>query len=373
MACLETLIADVEQIRNLLETKKDCCDSNTVYFPTDLPETEITPGVGDPPDYYGETAVTDWDDWAEHVCYNAHAYVDYLKTVSYNLMNAVNISSIFLGLISSALVLLAFSGIGLPIAFGLAAAVVTGIALGATATTFATTASDFESAREDIVCAIVTGNSLADAVEDALSSGTDWDLFFQFVDYESAIAILYEGGYETEYLPSETRDDCGDCEYVPDFNGFERWSAAAVVDSDETFGAPSCHEWFEAVTETFTTINECAVPFSGKIHLVGYVTIVGYMTSNANCTNQMWLEVDIRISGHNQCEMIADQGTAYEVCEKKTESTGAKDYTIPYDITTAADWEVMHTLCLQMRTNIRSGASHQIVIENHVTLIEEGV
>jgi len=33
-------------------------------------------------------------------------------------------------------------------------------------------------------------------------------LFYQFVDYDSAIAIIYEGGYGTEYLPSETRDDC---------------------------------------------------------------------------------------------------------------------------------------------------------------------
>lgn len=208
MACLEELIADVARIRGLLETKKDCCDDNVTYFPTEEPSTEIMPGVGDPPDYYGETAVTDWDDWLEHVCYNAHAYVDYLKDTSWELMTAVNVSSIFLGLISSALVLLAFSGIGLPIAFGLAAAVVTGIALGATATTFQNTASDFETARQDIVCAILNGASLAGAVEDALSSGTDWDLFYQFVDYDAAIAILYEGGYNEDYLPSETRDDC---------------------------------------------------------------------------------------------------------------------------------------------------------------------
>lgn len=208
MACLEELISDVATIRTLMETKKDCCDSNVTYFPTEEPTTVIIPDVGDAPDYYGETAIADWAEWKQHVCFNAHAYVDYLKSTSYELMNAVNVSSIFLGLISSALVLLAFSGIGLPIAFGLAAAVVTGIALGATATTFSSTASDFENARDDIVCAILLGASLPDAIEDALSSGTDWDLFYQFVDYESAIAILYEGGWGAEYLPTETREDC---------------------------------------------------------------------------------------------------------------------------------------------------------------------
>lgn len=233
MACLEELIADVATIRALMETKKDCCDENVTYFPTEEPTTEIVPWVGDAPDYYGETAVTDWDDWAEHVCYNAHNYVDYLKSTSYELMTAVNVGSIFLGLISSALVLLAFSGIGLPIAFGLAAAVVTGIALGATATTFSGTAAAFETARDEIVCAIVAGNSLAAAVEDALGSGTDWDLFYQFVDYDSAVAILYEGGYDTDYLPSQTRDDCvceADARFVftwpTDIDGF---TAAALT------------------------------------------------------------------------------------------------------------------------------------------------
>ena len=208
MSCFEELIADVAAIRILMQNKKDCCDDNVTYFPTEEPTTEIVPLVGDPPAFYGETAITDWDDWSEHVCYNAHAYVDYLIGTSEELFNAVNVSSLFLGLISSALVLLAFSGIGLPIAFGLASWVVTGLALSATVLTFSSTADDFEDARDLIVCAIMTGGSLPDAVEAALGSGTDWDLFYQFVDYDAATAIIYEGGYGTEYLPEETRTDC---------------------------------------------------------------------------------------------------------------------------------------------------------------------
>ena len=53
MACLEELIADVASIKNLMETKKDCCDSNVAYYPTDIPTTTIMPDVGDPPEFYG--------------------------------------------------------------------------------------------------------------------------------------------------------------------------------------------------------------------------------------------------------------------------------------------------------------------------------
>lgn len=208
MTCFEDLIADVATIRLLMETRKDCCDENVTYFPTEEPTTEIMPDVGDAPEYYGETEVADWDEWKQHVCFNAHAYVDYLIDSSGQLYDAVQLSSIWLGLIAAALTLLAFSGIGLPIAYGLAAAVVAGLALGATATTFLNTPADFEAARDDIVCALMLGASLSDAVENALSSGTDWDLFYQFVDYESAKAIIYEGGYGAEFLPSEMRDDC---------------------------------------------------------------------------------------------------------------------------------------------------------------------
>lgn len=211
MTCFEELMADVARIRTLMETKKDCCDDNVTYYPTEQPITEIEPEVGDPPEFYGETAVADWDEWLEHVCYNAHKYVDYLKDTASQLQEAVGVNSIYMGLIAAALAVLSFSGIGLPIAFGLAALVVTGVALSATVLTFGDTADDFEDARQSIVCALYTGQSLANAVETALSSGTDWDLFYQWIDYEAATAIIYEGGWNDEYLPTEKRSDC-DCE-----------------------------------------------------------------------------------------------------------------------------------------------------------------
>lgn len=208
MTCLEELTETVTDILELLQTKKDCCDENITYLPYDDIETDIEPGVGDPPDEYGETEIADWDEWAEHVCYNAHVYVDYLSHAGDSLWDAAKFSSIGIGLVAAVLTLLAFSGIGLPIAYGLAAGIVSGIVLGGQIATFAGTSEAIEDARNDIVCAILQGGDLAAAVELALESGLDWDLFYQFIPYENAIAIIYEGGVEGDYLPAETRDDC---------------------------------------------------------------------------------------------------------------------------------------------------------------------
>ncbi len=209
MTCLEDLANTVTDILELLQTRKDCCDDNITYLPTEPIETDIAPEQGDPPDFYGETAVADWDEWLEHVCYNAHEYVDYLAHAGDQLYTATQSSSIFIGLIAALLSLLAFSGIGLPIAFGLAAAVVAGIVLTGTTVTFTGTEQAIEDARVAIVCSIMSGGGLADAVEDALESGLDWDLFYQFIDYDTAMAVIYEGGVGSEFLPTETREDCG--------------------------------------------------------------------------------------------------------------------------------------------------------------------
>ncbi|GAI01386.1 unnamed protein product, partial [marine sediment metagenome] len=211
MTCLDELTTTVEDILFLMQNKKDCCDDNVTYLPTEEVETDIEPNVGDPPDTYGETEVADWDEWNEYLCYTAHQYVDYLASVSDNLYVATRTSSIGLGVIAAGLSLLAASGIGLPIAFGVAATVVAGIALLTVLTTFDDSETDIEDARNDIVCAIMTDGDLGQAVEDALGSDTAWDVFYQWIPFDTAKAIMYEGGHDGEYLPAETKDDCAPC------------------------------------------------------------------------------------------------------------------------------------------------------------------
>jgi len=134
--------------------------------------------------------------------------VDYLVHTGAEMYELSRFGSISIGVVAAFLGLLAASGIGLPIAFGTAAVIVGGIALLGTITTFLGSGDAIEAARDDIVCAIMQGGDLAAAVETALESGLDWDLWYSFVPYESALAILYEGGHDGEFLPAELRDDC---------------------------------------------------------------------------------------------------------------------------------------------------------------------
>lgn len=215
MACMEDLIALNQQILTLLQSKKDCCDSGVTYGPQETVETDIVPDVGDPPDFYGETAVTDWDDWAEHVCYNAHVYVDNLIAAANELVVAVEGAWIVVGLVASLMVIATMSGIGIPIAYALAASVTGALAVLTSGTIFTQAAADIETARDDIVCAFLEGTSVSDAVETALASGLAWDTFYSFLDYATATALIYEGGYEAEYLPADTKADCEPCDVGP--------------------------------------------------------------------------------------------------------------------------------------------------------------
>ena len=213
MACLEEIKDRLDAIIALMGNQV-CCDTTIVNWEeTTIITTTITPGIGDDPDYYGETAVADWAEWYEHLCYQAHAYVDSL--VKY----AESIGSIF---DSSALTLERFAGmldsfwfVGLPIPFYIVDAIEWFAAFvdGVGATTFDDSATDIESGRQDIVCAIMLGDSLSDAIEASLTSSLAWSLFFGLIDYDTVTAILYEGGAEGEYLVTDTLDTCGICDY----------------------------------------------------------------------------------------------------------------------------------------------------------------
>lgn len=208
MACMEDLIAIQQEILTFLQSKKDCCDDGVSYGPQEEVVTDIVPDSGDPPPFYGETAVTDWDDWAEHVCHNAHIYVDNLIAAADELVLAVNGAWIAVGLVASLMVIATMSGIGIPIAFALAASVTGALAVLTSGAIFTDAAEDIETAREDIICAFLEGTSVATAVETSLASGAAWDVFYQFLDYATATALIYEGGYNGEFLPADTRDDC---------------------------------------------------------------------------------------------------------------------------------------------------------------------
>lgn len=247
MACLDELTETVENILLHLQGTKQCCDDNVTYLPTDEVTTDIVPNEGDAPDYYGETAVADWDEWNEYLCYAAHFYVDYLTGVGNNLYEAVRNNSIGIGVVAAALTLLGASGIGLPVAFATAAAIVGGLALLATISTFIDSAEDIEAARTEIVCAILNDGDLAGVVETALGSNLAWDLFYSEILYDQAKSIMYEGGYDGEFLPAEKKDDCVSCEDPPYFAFYFDEDLDGWDDNDEH--SWNAGGWLEALTQ----------------------------------------------------------------------------------------------------------------------------
>jgi hypothetical protein len=216
MACLEELQANVAAILEHLQNTVPCCGDSTTYGDSTFYITTIVPGQGDDPEFYGETAVADWDEWKEYLCHNAHLWVDELIKSAGSVEVALTTGGMSIGLLAAAILAVGFFVVGGFVSIPILMLGVAGLAAGISATLFEEAAEDIEAARGDIVCAILNGLSLADAVEDALSSGAAWDLFYTLIDYDSAAAILYEGGDGTTYLEAETRDDC-DCEQIGEF------------------------------------------------------------------------------------------------------------------------------------------------------------
>lgn len=235
MGCFEQLTEDVTNILLLLQNKKDCCDDNLTYGPPTEHETDIDPGVGDPPDYYGETAISDWEEWEEHVCFNAHAWVDELIRQAETISTALSVGGIVIGLVAAALALLAYVATGGFIYAPSVMLIARALIAGATDTMFDQAAEDIGDNRAEIICALLQGGSVSDAVESALSISATWTLFFEHVDYDTATAIIHEGGRGEVYLPADKKFDCVDCAYplLTDQDVVVNITLGSFIDYDE--------------------------------------------------------------------------------------------------------------------------------------------
>jgi hypothetical protein len=238
MGCFEQLQQDVSNILEFLQNKKDCCDDNLTYGPSEDYQTEIEPNVGEAPDFYGETEIDDWDDWSEHVCYNAHQWVDELILQAGNIDVYLNYGGLSVATLGGSIVAISFFVAGGVVSIPFLILAVAGLAVAIGGTLFEEAAEDLEDARKDIVCALLQGTSLADAVEDALSSGAAWDLFYTLIDYDSAQAIIYEGGNDETFLDPTKKDDCVPCDQIGDYRIFDNWSDGTYAPLQKTGLAP---------------------------------------------------------------------------------------------------------------------------------------
>ena len=210
MICLDSLYEELVAIRLLLSQQRDCCDIPFIYLPeeeTDPPA--IDPGVGDPPDEWGDgEIITTWEDWEGYVCYYANVYVDNLLGMADSLTLYAQLGAFAIMAIAGLLAVGAALGFIIAVSYPAAAGIVSGLLLGATTITFLDTRDELEAARDDIVCSIMQNTGLADAIEDALGSGLAWDLFFQFLNYNLALETIYTGEYDGEYLEALTDETC---------------------------------------------------------------------------------------------------------------------------------------------------------------------
>lgn len=250
--CFEEVTDRLDDIIAMLALKKDCCDDNITYGPGIEVETEINPQVGDPPENYGETEISDWDEWTEHVCYNANLYVDNLVWQARQMDDLLQLGGVTIGATGAGLLLLGAVGLAIAVPFAVVAATAAGILAAGTLAVFLTTADDIEDARAEIVCALIWGESVSDVIENALGSlSLDWLLFFSYVPYDSATSILYEGGYDGEFLSAETRSDCECVPTIPE--GASSWPIEIVSVSSNIEDGPGwiVHEMSHDGTSAF--------------------------------------------------------------------------------------------------------------------------
>ena len=220
MNTCELLLAKLDRIIALHET---CCVPGGDYITYNeniVVTTVIVPGSGDPPDYWGEQAVADWDEWLEYVCGQAHALVDDIINTIDDLEIAGTITGYVLDFIAHLFSLVQWRMVEdlIPVNFSLIQAIVNALGEGLLAFDFDQARDDVEDAREDIVCSLILGTSVEDEIETALSgqAGVLWSLFFDFIDWETTTAAIYKGEIEdVGYLPVIQADTCSGCG-IPD-------------------------------------------------------------------------------------------------------------------------------------------------------------
>jgi hypothetical protein len=214
--CLEMNLCD--QMITLLTEIRDaqracsCAVGNYVTYNENLTvSTIILPGVGQPPATWGDQAISTWDDWSNYVCGAGHLYVDDLKDTADKLKAVALVGGLTIDFVAHLFSIVQWRMVEqiIPVDFSLIQTILNGLGEGLINLDVEAIKADIEAHRENIVCALLLGDDLATVVEGALDSSPIWDLFFQFLDYESTTAAIYRGevdGYG--YLTPDWRTDC---------------------------------------------------------------------------------------------------------------------------------------------------------------------
>lgn len=213
----ESLLDYIDEIEILLRELKaigGCCPENITYLPG--PTVGNPDGYaydGDHPTTWGEsTDTTDVADYNDVVCGAAHNYVDYLASTGVTLDALVQNKLLVVAAIASLLGALATGGLTLLVNVALAGGIFTALVSGWTSDLLTDAADAIESARSSILCAILSGDgeAVSDAIE-AVVSASAFNLWFRWIDYQSAINVMLTGELSGEYLEPRLGETCGPC------------------------------------------------------------------------------------------------------------------------------------------------------------------
>lgn len=316
MACLEQLQSDIHDILLLLQNDI-CCSDNVTYGDQTTYITNIWPNTGSGPDYYGETAVDDWEEWSQYLCYNANLWIDELIKQANSFETVLSVSSMTIALFAYAIEAIAFFVVGGQVHGPDAISRTLAIIAGYVADLWGDAADDIETDRDDILCAIMQGTSLEDAIEDVLASGTAWDLFYQFIDYDSAVAILYNGGDgDAEYLEAEKELACG-CTCLPAYLYYSPTATLVYADDDGCQISIDYDDLFGYTDVIYAQVHFNAIPsatFCGSMKVIDTISVAdGLSFARIKTFDQDFVTIDDYY--------VADQVTCSEAIGQLVDDT----------------------------------------------------
>lgn len=243
---LDTIISHIDDLEDLvsaLNAAGVCCDPPASLLPIEaIPDAGYGYQDTFPATWGDGETIADQDDYDEVLCAMGHRYVDNLAHIGEQIDELMTVGVITVSVLAGVLAAVSSLGLFAIFAYASASAGVTEMISGWVASLFTTASAAIETARDDIVCAFLSGSgdTLSDEVEATVSAAA-WTAFFQFMDYVSPFNAAQTGEFNGEFIEIERNDTC-DC-------GFEEDVTFTFDTGSESWTHDSRSDWYDPGNE----------------------------------------------------------------------------------------------------------------------------